>query len=90
MVSWALVGPPPPPLTSRLAVVITGRKLTQVQLNGLACTHTESTACRVDIYVKVSNETLLDQTLYICCVIQWVVVLCDNRTEGDPKCRRRP
>ena len=57
MVSWALVGPPPPPLTSRLAVVITGRKLTQVQLNDLACTHTESTACRVDIYVKVSNET---------------------------------
>ena len=57
MVSWALVGPPPPPLTSRLAVVITGRKLTQVQLNDLACTHTESTACRVDVYVKISNET---------------------------------
>ena len=57
MVSWVLAGPPPPPLTSRLAVVITGQKLAQVQLNGLACTHTESTACRVDIYVRISKET---------------------------------
>ena len=69
MVSWALTGPPPPPLTSRLAVVITGRKLVQVQLNGLACTHTESTACRADIYVGVSNETPTRSVLlYVCAV----------------------
>ena len=69
MVSWALAGPPPPPLTSRLAVVITGWKLAQVQLNDLACTHTESTACRVDIYVKVSNEIpTRSDPIYICVV----------------------
>jgi hypothetical protein len=69
MVSWALAGPPPPLLTSRLAVVITGWKLAQVQLNDLTCTHTESTVCRVDIYVKVSNEIpTRSDPIYICVV----------------------